>query len=50
MSQPARTLLIYRYWLDHMESLPRSSYVDREIFLTESKLRAQAAHVIGWGC
>lgn len=50
MSDPARRVLVYRYWLQAMEIAPRSSYRDREIFITEPKLREAAAFVIGWGC
>lgn len=50
MSDNARRVLVMRYWLEYMESLPASVYTTREIFLTEPRLRSEAAHVIGWGC
>ena len=50
MSDNARRVLVYRYWLAYMESLPQSSFSDREIFVTDTKLRAYAGFVIGWGC
>ena len=50
MSDAARRVLVLRFWLEAMESAPRSAYADREIFVTEPKLREAAAFVIGWGC
>jgi hypothetical protein len=50
ISDPARRVLVLRNWLQAMEEAKPSSYRDREIFLTEPKLRDAAAFVIGWGC
>lgn len=50
MSTSARRVLVLRYWLEAMEQANASAYRDREIFLTEPKLREAAAFVIGWGC
>lgn len=50
ISDPARRVLVLRNWLQAMEEAKPSSYRDREIFLTEPKLREAASFVIGWGC
>lgn len=50
MSDNARRVLVYRHWLAYMETLPASVYTAREIFVSDTKLRAYAGFVIGWGC
>lgn len=50
MSDSARRLLVLRYWVEHMEALPPSSYSDRELFVCAPKLRDAADFVIQWGC
>ena len=50
MSDSARRVLVFKYWLQAMEEAKPSSYRDQQIFLTEPKLRDAAAFVIGWGC
>lgn len=48
MSTSARRVLVLRYWLQAMEEARPSSFRDREIFLTEPKLREAASFVIGY--
>lgn len=50
MSDSARRVLVYRNWLHYLESLPASPWRDREIFVSDSKLRDHADYVIQWGC
>lgn len=49
MSTQARRLLQLRYWLEAMEALPPGAFRDREIFVTEPKLRGWAQYVIECG-
>ena len=49
MSTQARHLLQLRYWLEAMEALPPGAFRDREIFVTEPKLRGWAQYVIECG-
>lgn len=50
ISDPARRVLVLRYWLEAMEQANASGWRDHQIFITEPKLREAAAFVIGWGC
>ncbi|MDA8446352.1 hypothetical protein [Paracidovorax valerianellae] len=51
MSDKARRLLQYRYWLDGLMARPaRSDWYERDLYLTESSLRDQAAYIIGRDC
>lgn len=49
MSIQARRLLQLRYWLETMEALPPGAFRDREIYVTEPKLRGWAGYVIECG-
>lgn len=49
MSTQARRLLQLRYWLETMEALPPGAFRDREIYVTEPKLRGWAQYVIECG-
>ena len=49
MSTQARRLLQLRYWLEAMEALPPGAFRDREIYVTEPKLRGWAQYVIECG-
>jgi len=51
MSDNARRVLVFRYWLQAMkERGASSSYAVNQVSITEPKLREAAAWVIGWGC
>lgn len=49
MSTQARRLLQLRYWLEAMEALSPGAFRDREIYVTEPKLRGWAQYVIECG-
>ena len=49
MSTQARRLLQLLYWLEAMQALPPVAFRDREILVTEPKLRGWAQYVIECG-